>query len=97
MTEAAATTLPPSIPPRLLRRDQAATFCGLNNRQFAKALRDLDEAGEPILPCPVLIAGQELWHVEQLKQRLDIMAGWSVTAIEDNEAERRVRKWQQSR
>ena len=91
--DTAASTLPHSVPPRLLRRDQAAAFCGLTNRLFAKALREIDETGEPILPPPLRIAGQELWHVEQLRQRLDVLAGWSVAAIDENEAERRVQAW----
>ena len=85
--------LPSSLPPRLLTRPQAAAYCGLTARLFARALRENDEFGGPILPAPLRIAGQELWHVEQLKQRLDVLAGWSATAIEDNEAERRVKQW----
>ena len=93
MTDAAASSLPLSLPPRLLRGHQAAAFCGLTPRQFARAQRDVDEIGDPILPPPLRIAGQELWHVEQLRQRLDVLAGWSLAAIDDNEAERRVRQW----
>lgn len=86
-------SLPLSVPPRLLTRDQAAAFCGLTVRQFAKALRDRDELGDPILPAPLRIAGRDLWHLERLRQRLDALAGWSETAVEANEAERRVRAW----
>ena len=85
--------LPPSLAPRLLTREQAAEFCALTTRQFTRARREHDEFGEPIVPDPILIAGQELWHVEHLRQRLDVLAGWSETAINDNEAERRVRQW----
>lgn len=93
MTTAVAHALPASVAPRLLTRDQAAAFCGLTTRQFAKALRDRDDFGEPILPAPLRIAGRDLWHLEQLRQRLDALAGWSETAVAANEAERRVRAW----
>ena len=85
--------LPASLPPRLLSREQAAAFYSLTPRLFARALREHDESGDPIVPAPLRIAGQELWHVEQLRQRIDALAGWSATAIEHNEAERRVRQW----
>lgn len=94
MTESPGTdTLPRSLAPRLLRNVPAAAFCGLTPRLFARALREHDQYGDPILPAPILIAGQELWHVEQLRERLDALAGWRVTAIDGNEAERRVRAW----
>ncbi len=89
--------LPLSLPPRLLTRDQAAAFCGLNIRQFSKARRTSDDLGDPILPDPISLGGQDLWHVEMLRQRLDALAGLSAKFDDDDEAERRVKKWRQSR
>jgi len=97
MTAAAANILPLSLPPRLLTRDQAAAFCGLTNRQFNKVLKASDDLGDPILPGPISLGGQDLWHVEMLRQRLDALAGLSAKFDDEDEAERRVRKWRQSR
>ena len=97
MTATAANILPLSLPPRLLTRDQAAAFCGLTVRQFSKALRTSDDLGEPILPDPISLGGQDLWHVEMLRQRLDALAGLSAKFDDEDEAERRVKKWRQSR
>ena len=88
-----ADILPLSLAPCLLRNVQAAAFCGLTPRLFARARREVDERGDPILPDPIRIAGQELWHVEQLRDRADVLAGWAAAAIDGNEAERRVRAW----
>ncbi len=89
--------LPISLPPRLLTRDQAAAFCGLSVRQFSKALRTSDDLGDGILPDPISLGGQDLWHVEMLRQRLDALAGLSAKLDDEDEAERRVKKWRQSR
>ena len=97
MTATSAKILPLSLPPRLLTRDQAAAFCGLTNRQFNKALKASDDLGEPVLSRPVNIAGQDLWHVEQLGQRLDALAGLSIESLGSDEAEKRVRKWRHSK
>ena len=97
MTATAANILPLSLPPRLLPLGQAAAFCGLNVRQFNKARKASDDLGEPILPDPISLGGQELWHVEALRQRLDALAGMSMEISREDEAERRVRKWRQSR
>ncbi len=97
MTAMAANILPLSLPPRLLTRDQAAAFCGLTIRQFNKALKTSDDLGEPILPDPISLGGQDLWHVEMLRQRVDALAGLSAKFDDEDEAERRVRKWRQSK
>lgn len=89
--------LPLSLPPMLLTRDQAAAFCGLSVRQFSKALRTSDDLGDPLLPDPILLGGQDLWHVEILRQRLDALAGLGAKLDNEDEAERRVKKWRQSR
>ena len=89
--------LPISLPPRWLTRDQAAAFCGLTVRQFNKALRARDDLGDTILPGPISLGGQDLWHVEMLRQRLDALAGLSAKFDDEDESERRVRKWRQSR
>ncbi len=97
MNVMATNALPISLPPRFLARDLAAAFCGLNVRQFNKALRARDDLGDPILPDPISLGGQDLWHVEMLRQRLDALAGLSAKFDDEDEAERRVRKWRQSR
>ncbi len=97
MNVLATNVLPSSLPPRFLPRDQAAAFCGLNVRQFNKALTATDDLGDPILPDPISLGGQDLWHVEMLRQRLDALAGLSAKFDDDDEAERRVKKWRQSR
>ncbi len=93
----ATNALPISLPPRLLTRDQAAAFCGLTVRQFSKALRASDDLGDAILPDPISLGGQDLWHVEMLRQRLDALAGLSAKFDGEDEAERRVRKWRNSK
>ncbi len=93
----AANVLPMSLPPRFLTRDQAAAFCGLSVRQFTKALKASDDLGDAILPDPISLGGQDLWHVEILRQRLDALAGLSAKFDGEDEAERRVRGWRQSR
>ncbi len=97
MTVMGANILPLSLSPRLLTRDQAAAFCGLTNRQFNKAFKASDDLGEPVLPRPILLGGQALWHVEMLQQRLDALAGLSAKFDGEDEAERRVRKWRHSK
>ena len=97
MASTAANILPLSLPPRLLTRDQAAAFCGLTNRQFSKALRACGDLGDPILPGPISLGGQDLWHVEMLRQRLDVLAGLSAKFDGEDEAERRVQKWRRSK
>lgn len=92
-----ANVLPISLPPTFLTRDQAAAFSGLSVRQFNKALRASDDLGESILPDPISLGGQELWHVEILRHRLDALAGLSAKSDDADEAERRVKKWRQSR
>ncbi len=77
--------------------DQAAAFSGLSVRQFNKALKASDDLGNPILPDPISLGGQDLWHVEMLRQRLDALAGLSAKFDDEDEAERRVKKWRQSR
>ena len=94
---ATAAILPLSLPPRLITRDQAAAFCGLTVRQFSKALRASDDLGDTILPGPISLGGQDLWHVEMLRQRVDALAGLSAKFDDEDEAERRVRKWRQSK
>ena len=93
MTATAAKILPLSLPPKLLTLDQAAEFCGLKRCQFNKALKASDNLGEPVLPRPIFLGGQDLWHVEQLGQRLDALAGLSVESLGKDEAEKRVQKW----
>ena len=97
MTATAANILPLSLSPRLLTRDQAAAFCGLTIRQFNKAFKASDDLGESILPDSISLGGQDLWHVEMLRQRLDALAGLSAKFDGEDEAERRVRGWRQSR
>ena len=97
MTTKVAKILPLSLPPKLLILDQAAEFCGLTNRQFNKALKASDDLGEPILPRPIFLGGQDLWHVELLGQRLDALAGLSVESPGKDEAEKRVQKWLHSK
>ena len=97
MNVMATNVLPSSLPPMYLPRDQAAAFCGLTVRQFNKALTARDDLGDPILPAPISLGGQDLWHVEMLRQRLDALAGLSAKFDGEDEAERRVRKWLQSK
>ena len=97
MNVMATNVLPSSLPPRFLPLNQAAAFSGLTVRQFNKALTARDDLGEPILPDPVSLGGQDLWHVELLRQCLDALAGLSAKFDGEDEAEKRVRKWRQSR
>jgi hypothetical protein len=71
----------------MLGREQAAAFCGLTVRRFNAAVKD------GALPAPVCIAGEDLWHVERLRQSLDALAGWAPDAPRGNRAAERVKGW----
>ena len=73
-----------AIEPRMFNRAVAGRFCGLTTRRFAAAVRD------NTLPPPVTVAGADVWHVEQLKEALDRIAGWSPDKVPASRAAQRV-------
>lgn len=75
----------------MLKRDRAAAFCGLTIRKFNRAI------SESILPKPVCIAGENLWHVEQLRDSLDRLAGWQAQSPSGDIASQRVQQWRRSK
>lgn len=76
------------VEPRMLGRDAAMAFCGFDSvRRFNRAMAD------GVIPKPVNVAGQDLWHVERLRASLDLLAGWAPDRPHGNRAAERVRGW----
>jgi predicted DNA-binding transcriptional regulator AlpA len=57
------------IPPRLLKRKDAALYCGLSIAAFERAIAS---GG---LPMPVTLENQERWCRKALDRALDILTG----------------------
>ena len=58
------------LEPRLMTRDQAATYCGLSRNQFSNWVRD------GLVPPP--IARTKRWDRHAIDQRLDQLSGLAV-------------------
>lgn len=76
------TVLPPSLPPRLLSRDQAAEYCG----GISVGLFDSTIAKE--VP-PIELHKRRLWDIRALDHYLDVRSGLAIKLrpIEDGIAQ----------
>ena len=68
---------------RLLRRKEAAEYCGLSIAAFERAVFD------GTLPYPVKIEGQERWCIKALDKALDRLTGVEARPAWEIELERR--------
>lgn len=68
---------------RLLRRKEAAEYCGLSIAAFERAMID------GTLPYPVKIEGQERWCIKALDKALDRLTGAAERPAWEIELERR--------
>jgi predicted DNA-binding transcriptional regulator AlpA len=58
-------TLPPSLPPRGLSREQAAAYIGVSPSHFDSQVKD------KVLPEPRLLGGRTLWDIRDLDAAFD--------------------------
>jgi predicted DNA-binding transcriptional regulator AlpA len=64
-TRRRASLLPPSLPPRLLSREQAAEYCGVSPTYFDEVVDD----GR--MPKPVRLGRRVLWDLRKIDLALD--------------------------
>jgi excisionase family DNA binding protein len=60
---------PVSTNKRVLSRPEAATYCGVSNSTFDRAVKRGD------LPAPIRVGRRRLWKAEALDSALDRLAG----------------------
>lgn len=70
---ARALTLPASLPPRLLSREQAAEYVGVSPTAF-------DELVPGTMPAPTRLGRRVLWDRHQLDRVVDRLAGASASS-----------------